>query len=87
MLLVLLRIDHSLDKVFHHGRQSTWIPLSNIVKQDKVNSAVSEREDRVTGATRMADCDEMYWAAFVLCLAVLCATGMYWAVLCCTGLF
>ena len=38
--------------------------------QDKVNYAVSEREDRVTGATtitRMVDCNGMYWAATVLC--------------------
>ena len=39
-------------------------------KQDKVNYAVSEREDRVTGAmtlTRKAGCNGMYWAATVLC--------------------
>ena len=35
-------------------------------KQDKVNYAVSDREDMVTGATmltRMAGCNRMYWAA------------------------
>ena len=35
-------------------------------RQDKVNYAVSEREDRVKGATtltRMACCNGMYWAA------------------------
>ena len=31
-------------------------------KQDKVNYAVSEREDRVT-RTRMMGCTGMYWAA------------------------
>ena len=39
-------------------------------KQDKVNYAVSEKEDRVTGVTtltRMAGCNRMYWAATVLC--------------------
>ena len=39
-------------------------------KQDKVNYAVSDREDMVTGATmltRMAGCNRMYWAATVLC--------------------
>ena len=48
-------------------------------RQDKVNYAVSEREDRVTGATtltRMAGCNGMYWAATVLCRAVLGCTGM-----------
>ena len=59
------------------------------MQQDKVNYAVSEREDRETGATtltRMAGCTGMYWAATVLCWAVLGSTGMYWAVLGCTGL-
>ena len=66
-------------------------------KQDKANYAVSEREDRVTGPTtltRMAGCNEMYWAATVLCLAVRGFTRMYWAatVLCravlgCTGMY
>ena len=35
------------------------------MQEDKVNYAVSEREDRVTGATtlmRMAGCNGMYWA-------------------------
>ena len=35
-------------------------------KQDKVNYAVSEREDRVTDLTtltRMTGCTGMYWAA------------------------
>ena len=47
--------------------------------QDKVNYAVSEREDRVTGVTtltRIAGCNGMYWAAAVLCRAVLGCTGM-----------
>ena len=38
--------------------------------EDKVNYAVSEREDRVTGATklmRIAGCNGMYLAATVLC--------------------
>ena len=42
----------------------------NGIQQDKVNYAVYEREDRVTGATtltRMAGCNRMYWAATVLC--------------------
>ena len=71
-----------------------WVYVSsNIkywIKQDKVNYAVSDREDRVTGATmltRMAGCNRMYWAATVLCWAVLGVTGMYWAVLGCTELF
>ena len=36
------------------------------MKQDKVNHAVSEREDRVTDLTmltRMTGCFGMYWAA------------------------
>ena len=40
------------------------------MQEDKVNYAVSEREDRVTGVktlTRMAGCNEVYWAASVLC--------------------
>ena len=40
------------------------------LKQDKVNYAVSERENRVTGATkltRMAGCNRIYWPATVLC--------------------
>ena len=42
----------------------------NNKKQDKVNYAVSDREDRVTGATtltRKAGSNGMYWAATVLC--------------------
>ena len=38
----------------------------NTLKQDKVNYAVSEREDRVTDLTtltRMTGCTGMYWAA------------------------
>ena len=41
-----------------------------MVEEDKVDSAVSEREDRVTGATtltRMVGCNGMYLAATVLC--------------------
>ena len=52
-------------------------------KQDKVNYAVSEREDMVTGATtltRMAGCIGMYWA-------VLGCTGLFWAVWGCTELY
>ena len=44
--------------------------IDSFLQQDKVNYAVSEREDRVTGATtltRMAGCNGMYWAATVLC--------------------
>ena len=36
-------------------------------KQDKVNYAVFEREDRVTGATTLTGCNGMYWAVTVLC--------------------
>ena len=46
------------------------VPCEQLEQQDKVNYAVSEREDRVTGATmltRMAGCNGMYWAATVLC--------------------
>ena len=46
------------------------LTLGQILEQDKVNHAVSDREDRVTGATmltRMAGCNRMYWAATVLC--------------------
>ena len=48
----------------------TSLLFHNIKKQDKVNYAVSERDDRVTGATtltRMAGCNGMYPAATVLC--------------------
>ena len=68
-------------------------------KQDKVNYAVSEREDRVTGATtltRMAgyicavlSCTRLYWALLgcsELYGAVLSYVRKYWAVLDCTGL-
>ena len=44
-------------------------PHKEEIQQDKVNYAVSDREDRVTGATiltRMAGCNGMYWAATVL---------------------
>ena len=49
-----------------------WLTFlaENILKQDKVNYAVSEREYRVTGATtltRKAGSNGMYWAATVLC--------------------
>ena len=53
--------------------------MTHDIEQDKVNYAVSEGEDRVTGATvltRMAGCNGMYWAATVLCRAVLGCTGM-----------
>ena len=43
---------------------------NNLSEQDKVNYAVSERDDRVTGATalmRMAGYNRLYWAATVLC--------------------
>ena len=46
------------------------LQLESWGKQDKVNYAVSEREDWVTGAatlTRMAGSNGMYWAATVLC--------------------
>ena len=52
---------------------------SKMIEQDKVNYAVSEREDRVTDfttLTRMAGYTGMYWAATVLCRAVLGCTGM-----------
>ena len=49
-----------------------WLTFlaENILKQDKVNYAVSEREYRVTGATtltRKAGSNGMYWAATVPC--------------------
>ena len=51
--------------------------------QDKVNYVVSEREDRVTGATmltRMAGCKK--------CTGLqLCCAELYWDVLGCTGLY
>ena len=40
--------------------------LKSSIQQDKVNYAVSEREDRVTDLTtltRMTVCTGMYWAA------------------------
>ena len=40
--------------------------VESIKKQDKVNYAVSEREDRVTDLTtltRMTGCTGMYWVA------------------------
>ena len=49
-----------------------WLTFlaENILKQDKVNYAVSEREYRGTGATtltRKAGSNGMYWAATVPC--------------------
>ena len=35
----------------------------HVVKQDKVNHAVSEREDRVTDLTTLTKDDVLYWAA------------------------
>ena len=49
------------------------------LEQDKVNYAVSEREDRVTDLTtltRMTVCTGMYWAATVLCWAVVGCSGL-----------
>ena len=46
-----------------------FIQNKKICVQDKVNYAVSEKEDRVTGATtltRMEGCNGMYWDATVL---------------------
>ena len=50
------------------------------MKQDKVNYAVSEREDRVTDLmlTRMTGCTGMYWAATVLQLG---CTEFKWGIL------
>ena len=48
-------------------------------KQDKVNYAVSEKEDGVTGVKllmRMMGCTRMYWST----------TELYWAVLDSNGL-
>ena len=58
----------------------------HLKEQDKVNYAVSEREDRVTGASTLT---RLYWAVLScigLCWAVLGCTGLYRAVLGCTGL-
>ena len=49
-------------------------------KQDKVNYAVSEREDRETGATTLTR------MTGYIC-AVLSCTGLYWNVLGFTGLY
>ena len=57
-------------------------------KQDKVNYAVSEREDGVmslTTLTRMTGCAGMYWDVFGS--AGLSCTGLYWTVLGSTGLY
>ena len=66
-------------------------------EQDKVNYAVSEREDIVTDLTmltRMTGCTGMFWAATGLYWdvlgcnwAVLSCTELFWAVQGCTGLF
>ena len=48
---------------------SNLLKIDFLLKQYKVNYAVSERGDRVTGAmtlTRMAGCNGMYWASIVL---------------------
>ena len=54
------------------------------MQQDKVNYAVSEREDRVRGATtlmRMAGCNGMYWAATVWgCIGLYCTVPVVQAV-------
>ena len=58
--------------------------------QDKVNSAVSEREDRVTDLTtltRMTGCIGMFWAATGLYRAAMVCSRFNWAVLSCTGLW
>ena len=55
----------------------TSLLFQNLKKQDKVNYAVSEREDGVTGVTkftRMAGCTRLY-------RAVLYCTKLYWALL------
>ena len=75
--------------------------MKNEAKQDKVNCAVSEREDRVTDVmtlTRMTGCTglqlgctelyELYWAVLTgLYWDVLGFTWLYLAVLACTGLY
>ena len=67
-----------------------WSKFQSVTQQYKVNNAISERENRVTCVTmlmRRAGCSGMYWAATVLCWAVLGCTKMYWAVLDSTGLY
>ena len=58
-----------------------------IVEQDKVNYAVSQREDRVTDLTtltRMTGSTGMFWAATGLQLG---CTELQWGVIVCTGLY
>ena len=60
---------------------------SKKIEQDKVNYAVSEREDRVTDLTtltRMTGCTGMFLAATRLQLG---CTELQWGVIDCTGLY
>ena len=54
----------------HSEKKAIWyVGMRRRRKQDKVNYAVSEREDRVTGSVslpRMAGCNGMYWASTML---------------------
>ena len=66
-----------IEKPYVTPGMPTSLLFHNIKKQDKVNYAVSEREDGVTGVTkftRMAGCTRLY-------RAVLYCTKLYWALL------
>ena len=54
--------------------------------QDKVNYAVSEREDRLTDVATIKD-NELYWDVLGCNWATLSSNRLYWAVLSCTGLY
>ena len=60
-----------IEKPYVTPGMPTSLLFHNIKKQDKVNYAVSERED---GVTRMAGCTRLY-------RAVLYCTKLYWALL------
>ena len=60
----------AMEQVFELIHSRLFFGMIAEKRQDKVNYAVSERDDRVTGATtltRMAGCNGMYPAATVLC--------------------
>ena len=63
-----------------HKKRAQVYNHNHCIQQDKVNYAVSEREDRVTDLTtltRMSGCTGMFWAATGLQLGVIDCTGLY----------
>ena len=67
MRIAVLNNKNAIPRKYH---KKTNVDIINLIKaqnqQDKVNYAVSEREDRVTDLTtltRMTGCTGMFWAA------------------------